>query len=1209
MSESLNAMIFSIQIHTTKPDLVGNAYSPETSDSSASQFDHEKKQETDIYRALLSKLSTLLGQTYTTIGSDHPQKEGVLHEWISTVELADAELDQTINTEGVQQIKIQAWKAFCMRASDQPSSSNLEKSLEAAIKLVKILPAGTPLWIECSLDAGKKLGTIYTNRKTFNGLEGPSLVLTAIDYIQSALSALPDSDRHCNDHQLILETLLLKLINESTTFQTHFWETEDFKFLETSVSLADKAYDGLSLSNSRYARYISNYHAGLMRNDLYTHLGRFSDLQRALQHTESALLDWEEGLSPESDVAKAARTAWRVAYHDQGHLDQLEQSLFMLLERDAPYNDEEVKAGLSMNVGSTHAFYLNLLSEISRISYHRRCGFEPTDQGIDSAVEFSQRSCNHLGPLDPGRYEGFVELTTALMTRFRSTVTQPSDLDRAIQAATVATGLAYKPIYTNPHNTPRRCQRYICKTLDVAADVLTARFLRDRDPRDLDEATHAAFCVANSTHSLHPSRPYQVYSKYERCRLKLILAEQKNRDYSRLSNLISRRAYLDRRSIIARDDPPSVSALSDASKQVKLPLPQGSICRRPALAIVLGSDPVYLDDLSSVAKRGSFPLDLRFSFDSPQYLLDDRPCHSTKPVIEARTYRPVQQISCDSEPDMNHQPSDPDLKDPFKQLKALRVTIRENIAQKNHVLAISSGRLAVNIMRNLDLFLPKEGPKTSQIALVSTLSIEIASEMLKQECDVWDCIRALEAGKELGSRTAPRMLNSYWYKTVRLIREADEINARLRYTTTEWQNRTSSKQSFRETFKQSSSVFFKAITDLYEAEKAIPNYKKFQAECLEQAERGTIIYLVPTEAASFAIILPASDEARILRLQEAPVHQLRIRLTETFNALKECEETGFKGKANPKLRKLLEWLWQAVVRPIIKHLKLQPQDSSEASMSLPIIRWIPFNEFAQAPLQAAGLFKQAESLSQYAISSYLPSIRHAVTNSRRYASNSATADNNLLTVSMPETVATPEGKLADLDVEREHSRITESLRGRFDMNRLISPEMGTLKSLLSNVRLAHFTCHGLLHDRDPLLARLVIWRENLQPLTVGSIQKMAIPGARLAFVSACHSAISQAALQDGAGPSEDIEPGMHVVRALQLAGFPTVVGTLWHAYQESAIDISGHFYQFVADGWEKGKKLDGDLFARALHYALYQYQKEDNRWNAIDWASWVCFSD
>ena len=266
-------------------------------------------------------------------------------------------------------------------------------------------------------------------------------------------------------------------------------------------------------------------------------------------------------------------------------------------------------------------------------------------------------------------------------------------------------------------------------------------------------------------------------------------------------------------------------------------------------------------------------------------------------------------------------------------------------------------------------------------------------------------------------------------------------------------------------------------------------------------------------------------------------------------------------------------------------------------------------------------------LSQYAISSYLPSIRYAKITRRRYSSDSSVPPNSLLLIGMPKTDTTPQGdKLADLDFDRESDRIKTVVRDRFNMTYLVSPEMGTLESLLTHVRLAHFTCHGLPHVTDPLLSRLVIWKDNSRPPTVASIRKMWISGAKLAFVSVCHSAIhrkeeEQESQTDVDDEGNDVEePTLHLARALQLAGFPTVVGTLWHAYQDSAIEISGHFYQFVADQWtaeSRGTRdmiLDGPLFSRALHYAIRRYQEdgeaadEANLWKAVDWAGWMCFS-
>ena len=52
---------------------------------------------------------------------------------------------------------------------------------------------------------------------------------------------------------------------------------------------------------------------------------------------------------------------------------------------------------------------------------------------------------------------------------------------------------------------------------------------------------------------------------------------------------------------------------------------------------------------------------------------------------------------------------------------------------------------------------------------------------------------------------------------------------------------------------------------------------------------------------------------------------------------------------------------------------------------------------------------------------------------------------------------------------------------------------------------------------------------------------------------------------EGERGEEEDDEGEPPSRPSPLAGFPTVVGTLWHAYEDSAIKISSHFYRFIAD--------------------------------------------
>lgn len=1191
------------------------------------------------YGDILVKVSTILRDAFHSTTTDDRDKDGLLDVWSFTLQMADTLTDQASLSDREQHIRIQLWEACRDRFATTGNLGNLERNLRAGLKVLEADPATSGSGLDCALDVGAKLATAYKFRTPFNGQQGLSLLQAAISRLSGILADLPESDPRRVQYQPLLDDLFFNLINESATFQTHFWETEMFGYLEQAVSLAEQAWKGLVKSKSREARYRANYELGLVRKYRYFHLGQFGDLRNAIECTLSALRDWAPGsVLPSSDVARAMRLAWRCSYHDQVDLDQLENSTSSMLDVDKPCKDGDIEAGVTRHVGSGHAFCLNQLSEISRISHHRRCHLDRSTRWIDSAVEYSQRSCNHVGPHDPGRYEAFVELITALMTRFRSAAARPSDLDRAIEAATVATGLAYDPIYTNAQNTPRRCQRYICHTLNVAADVLTARFLRDRDQRDLDEADHAAHCVSISTHSLHPSRPYQIFSRLERCRLRLLYEDRKTKDHSRISNLLTRRSYQDRLSIPVNDSLPSTAAMLSAAVAAKSSGRENSICRRSGLTVMLGNDPVYLDNLSRVAERGSYPLDLRFTYDSPQYLLENRPCIQMTmkgedlECLSAVLGRPEVGASRLGTTSMS------DAGELFGLLGLLERAVKSTIVRKDAQATLKLGQVAIKIMDNIDLVMPEDGPTAEQTRLIRRLPLLVAKELLMQKNNAWDCVRALEAGKETDSRYEPRMLSSFGYKTVRLIREADEIHARLRHTTTEWQSRMQSEVKAEDKFKQSSAALLNCVNELAKTKELIPEHGGFADECLKHTENGPIVFLVPTKPLSFAILVSSSNGAEILQLPEAPIQELRTRLKDTFRALKECEESGIKGKVNPRLRKLLEWLWRAVVKPVVVKLNLKPNYSSNASLELPLIRWITFGPFAQAPLHAAGQHRgqRPAMLSQYAISSYLPSIRYASITRRRYSSDSAVSLNTLLMIGMPKTETTSQGeKLADLDFDRERDRITTALRGRFDPTYLVTPEMGVLESLLTHVRLAHFTCHGLPHATDPLLSRLVIWKDDSRPLTVASIRKMAIPGAKLAFVSACHSAIHRKEEEEEAAESpdkeeenendadddkDDGESSLHLARALQLAGFPTVVGTLWHAYQDSAIEISGHFYRFVADRWtttgvSRDMIMDGAFFARALHYAVRCYQEdkaaagEGNLWKSVDWAGWMCFGD
>lgn len=195
----------------------------------------------------------------------------------------------------------------------------------------------------------------------------------------------------------------------------------------------------------------------------------------------------------------------------------------------------------------------------------------------------------------------------------------------------------------------------------------------------------------------------------------------------------------------------------------------------------------------------------------------------------------------------------------------------------------------------------------------------------------------------------------------------------------------------------------------------------------------------------------------------------------------------------------------------------------------------------------------------------------------------------------------PEGKLTDLAVTKEQRRIFASLGDSFTNNAIDNCNLGVARNMMHWARIIHFTYHGLPHPIDPSKSRLVLLRDDKEPCTVAQIRDMELPNALLLFLSACHSAIDPRASE-----TDEI---IHLAKAFLLAGFPTVIGTLWQAYQASALDIAAAFYARVAREWRAGQdEPDPDVFPRALHHAVYTWREDGKMWKPMDWASWVCFA-
>jgi CHAT domain-containing protein len=118
---------------------------------------------------------------------------------------------------------------------------------------------------------------------------------------------------------------------------------------------------------------------------------------------------------------------------------------------------------------------------------------------------------------------------------------------------------------------------------------------------------------------------------------------------------------------------------------------------------------------------------------------------------------------------------------------------------------------------------------------------------------------------------------------------------------------------------------------------------------------------------------------------------------------------------------------------------------------------------------------------------------------------------------------------------------------------------------------AHFACHGSPWLDRPSLSALMLADG---PLTVLEVAQLDLSQAEMAFLSACSTATGGQQLPDEA---------IHLASALQFAGYPHVIATLWSVRDPVAKRVARDVYRELAT---PPGGLDLTRAAVALHESL-----------------------
>ena len=271
--------------------------------------------------------------------------------------------------------------------------------------------------------------------------------------------------------------------------------------------------------------------------------------------------------------------------------------------------------------------------------------------------------------------------------------------------------------------------------------------------------------------------------------------------------------------------------------------------------------------------------------------------------------------------------------------------------------------------------------------------------------------------------------------------------------------------------------------------------------------------------------------------------------------------------------------------------------SKEAPCDLMRIWWCLSGPLAFLPIHAAGIYDGsnagiASTLSDFAISSYTPTVRALVDDVKR-PRDSDKGNSGLFMVSQPDTPHLPHIPGTTEEVRRVKQKLTS--QGVQVLH--LDSAAATVDRGIANMKVyscIHFACHAQQNTEKPLKSGFFMYDGRLE---LSSIIQQHLVGADLAFLSAC---------QTSAGDEKLSEEAVHLAAGMLAAGYRGAVATMWSIRDEYGPIIAEDFYSNLI---QDSERLSGEYAARALHHATQNLRKSlgDSESALLTWVPYVHF--
>ncbi|CUA68603.1 ATP-dependent helicase/nuclease subunit A [Rhizoctonia solani] len=362
-------------------------------------------------------------------------------------------------------------------------------------------------------------------------------------------------------------------------------------------------------------------------------------------------------------------------------------------------------------------------------------------------------------------------------------------------------------------------------------------------------------------------------------------------------------------------------------------------------------------------------------------------------------------------------------------------------------------------------------------------------------------------------------------------------------------------------------------SDLLNQVRSLPGFSDFRrpmkaSSLVRAARNGPIVILICNEDCCDAlVILPGKDDIQHLLLPNFAQKSVQHACSSTGASLRRnglitrgLFRLGTRDESN--IGSGLAALWRDIVKPVLDFLGYT--DATPMG-DLPHVTWCPTGALTSLPLHAAGDYTQPQSrVYDYVISSYTPTLTALLTNTP------STLDHNSRVLAIGQAATPGHQPLPSVTIELAYVKGHIQHRAKYSE---LTDSQATTTAVLDAMEQhdwVHFTCHCRQNFNDPTKSGFFL-HDGVLDLT--AINQRSFKNKGLAFLSACQTATGDETLPDEA---------IHLAAGMLIAGYPSVIATLWSLADEDAPLVADKVYARLMNNGEVG---NGQT-AEALHYAI-----------------------